>query len=61
MINWDSPLLPLSVATVLLIGIFIDAPRDTGRPLRIGWLQLDEGASHLAHFAIAILRPALND
>jgi hypothetical protein len=27
----------------------------------VRWLQLDEGASHLAHFAIAILRPALND
>ncbi len=25
------------------------------------WLQLDEGASHLAHFAIAMLRPALNE
>jgi hypothetical protein len=29
------------------------------RPAR--WLQLDEGASHLAHFAIAMLRPALNE
>jgi len=27
----------------------------------VRWLQLDEGASHLAHFATAILRPALND
>jgi hypothetical protein len=27
----------------------------------VRWLQLDEGASHLAHFAISILRPALND
>jgi hypothetical protein len=27
----------------------------------VRWLQLDEGASHLAHFAVAILRPALND
>jgi len=27
----------------------------------VRWLQLDEGASHLAHFAIAILRPALNE
>jgi hypothetical protein len=26
----------------------------------VRWLQLDEGASHLAHFAISILRPALN-
>ena len=25
------------------------------------WLQLDEGASRLAHFAIAVLRPPLND
>jgi hypothetical protein len=25
------------------------------------WIQLDEGASHLAHFAIAMLRPALNE
>jgi hypothetical protein len=27
----------------------------------VRWLQLDEGAPHLAHFAIAILKPALND
>ena len=27
----------------------------------IRWLQLDEGAAHLAHFAIAMLRPALNE
>ena len=27
----------------------------------VRWLQLDEGAAHLAHFAISILRPALND
>ena len=27
----------------------------------VRWLQLDEGAPHLAHFAIAILRPALNE
>ena len=27
----------------------------------VRWLQLDDGASHLAHFATAILRPALND
>lgn len=27
----------------------------------VRWLQLDEGASHLAHFAVAILRPALNE
>ena len=26
----------------------------------VRWLQLDEDASHLAHFAIALLRPALN-
>ncbi len=27
----------------------------------VRWLQLDEGAPALAHFAIAVLRPALND
>ncbi|HYA24869.1 MAG TPA: hypothetical protein VEF05_11955, partial [Terriglobales bacterium] len=27
----------------------------------VRWLQLDDGASNLAHFAIAVLRPALND
>ncbi|MCL4522373.1 MAG: hypothetical protein M1453_09395 [Acidobacteria bacterium] len=27
----------------------------------IRWLQLDEGAAHFAHFAIALLRPALNE
>jgi hypothetical protein len=27
----------------------------------IRWLQLDEDAQLLAHFAIAVLRPALND
>ena len=27
----------------------------------VRWLQLDEGASNFAHFAIAVLRPALND
>ncbi len=27
----------------------------------VRWLQLDEGASHLAHFAIAVLKPVLND
>ncbi|MGB6877059.1 MAG: hypothetical protein WBD87_13605, partial [Candidatus Acidiferrales bacterium] len=26
----------------------------------VRWLQLDEDASHVAHFAIALLRPALN-
>ena len=26
----------------------------------IRWLQLDEGASHFAHFVIAVLRPTLN-
>lgn len=26
----------------------------------VRWLQLDENAAHLAHFAIALLRPALN-
>lgn len=27
----------------------------------VRWLQLDEGASNFAHFAIAVLRPILND
>jgi hypothetical protein len=27
----------------------------------VRWLQLDEGASHLAHYAIAVLQPVLND
>jgi len=27
----------------------------------VRWIQLDEGASHLAHFAVAILRPVLNE
>lgn len=27
----------------------------------VRWLQLDEGASNFAHFAIAILRPILNE
>lgn len=27
----------------------------------VRWLQLDEGAAHFAHFAIAVLRPVLND
>jgi hypothetical protein len=27
----------------------------------VRYLQLDEGASHFAHFVIAVLRPALND
>jgi hypothetical protein len=27
----------------------------------VRWLQLDEGASELAHFTIAVLRPAVND
>jgi hypothetical protein len=27
----------------------------------VRWLQLDEDAPHLAHFAIALLRPALNN
>jgi hypothetical protein len=26
----------------------------------VRWLQLDEGASHFAHFVIAVLRPSLN-
>lgn len=27
----------------------------------VRWIQVDEGASHLAHFAVAVLRPPLND
>ena len=27
----------------------------------VRWLQLDDGAAHFAHFAIAVLRPALNE
>jgi hypothetical protein len=27
----------------------------------VRWIQLDEGAAHLAHFAVALLRPALNE
>jgi len=27
----------------------------------VRWIQLDEGASELAHFAIAVLRPAVNE
>lgn len=27
----------------------------------VRWLQLDEGASHFAHFTIAVLRPILNE
>jgi hypothetical protein len=27
----------------------------------VRWLQLDEGASNFAHFAIAVLRPILNE
>jgi hypothetical protein len=27
----------------------------------VRWLQLDEGASHFAHFVISVLRPSLND
>jgi len=27
----------------------------------VRWLQLDEGAAHFAHFAVALLRPALNE
>lgn len=27
----------------------------------VRWLQVDEGAGALAHFAISVLRPALND
>jgi hypothetical protein len=27
----------------------------------VRWVQIDEGAPHLAHFAIAVLRPVLNE
>jgi hypothetical protein len=27
----------------------------------VRWLQTDEGASHLAHYAVAVLQPALNE
>jgi hypothetical protein len=27
----------------------------------VRWLQLDEGASHFAHFVVSVLRPTLND
>jgi hypothetical protein len=27
----------------------------------VRWLQMDEDASHFAHFLIAVLRPALNE
>jgi hypothetical protein len=27
----------------------------------VRWLQLDEGSAHLAHYAIAVLQPVLND
>jgi hypothetical protein len=27
----------------------------------VRWLQLDEGAQNFAHFAIAVLRPVLNE
>ena len=27
----------------------------------VRWLQLDEGASHFAHFVMAVIRPTLND
>jgi small-conductance mechanosensitive channel len=37
LINWDSPWWPLSAATVLLVGILLDTPRDSSRPL---WLRL---------------------
>jgi small-conductance mechanosensitive channel/CRP-like cAMP-binding protein len=37
LINWNGPWLPLSLATVLLLGILVDAPRDAARPL---WLRL---------------------
>jgi hypothetical protein len=27
----------------------------------VRWLQLDEGASHFAHFVVAVIRPILNE
>ncbi len=27
----------------------------------VRWLQMDEGASHFAHFLVAVLHPALNE
>ena len=35
--DWSSPWMPLSLATVLLLGVLLDAPRDSARPL---WLRL---------------------
>ena len=37
LIDWNIPWLPLSVATVLLAGIFVDVPREAGKPL---WRRL---------------------
>jgi len=35
--DWSSPWMPLSLATILLLGVLLDAPRDSARPL---WLRL---------------------
>ena len=36
-------------------------PKYLGEHCVVRWLQLDEGASHFAHFVISVLRPALNE
>jgi hypothetical protein len=36
-------------------------PKYLGEHCVVRWLQLDEGASHFAHFVIAVLRPVLNE
>ena len=36
-------------------------PKYLGEHCVVRWLQLDEGASHFAHFVIAVLRPILNE
>ena len=37
LMNWNTPWLPLSLATVLLLGILVGVPRESGKPL---WLRL---------------------
>jgi small-conductance mechanosensitive channel/CRP-like cAMP-binding protein len=46
LINWDGPWMPLFLATVLLVGVLVDSPRDSGRPL---WLRF---LSRVAVFGI---------
>lgn len=36
-------------------------PKYLAEHCAVRWLQLDEGASHFAHFVIAVLRPSLNE